>query len=399
MVSPDGVEAECIDQVLFCLMRAPRSYTGEDVLEIHGHGGTINMRRLLQACLDAGAVPAEPGEFTRRAFLAGKLDLTRAEAVATLVEANSVQATRQAQRHLAGELGRTVGELRRRSVILLGDFEGMLDFPDLEADQEILQRALPELSALSGRVDALARSFHQGGKVLQSGVQVALLGRTNAGKSSLINALCGAERVLVDAQPGTTRDFVEVRASWDGLPLVLIDTAGERSDATALEQQGVRLGRARWQQADLALLVVDGTMGASREEEQILTAMPVELPRLWVWNKADQQACQPPPADAVACSALCGWGLDELRMRIFQLVAPQLDRGDELVITSARQASMLEEAGAALVRAHEALSGSGLAEVVAAELRVAAARLGEVSGHQVSSHVLDAIFSRFCVGK
>lgn len=398
--APEPAGEEVIDHLLFCLMRAPRSYTGEDVLELHGHGGAVNLQRLLSACIAAGAVPAEPGEFTRRAFLAGKLDLTRAEAIAGLVDAQSVLAARQAQRQLAGELGQVVGELRRRATTLLGDFEGTLDFPDLEADEEVLRRARPELESLAARVEALAASFHQGGRAIQTGIELALLGRTNAGKSSLINALCGAERVLVDGQPGTTRDYVEVRTAWSELPVVLIDTAGEREGATFLEQQGLRLGRQRWRRADLALLVVDGTLGPGPEEAQLLASLPPELPHLVVWNKADHTTCQPPPAGAVACSALCGWGLDALRQRVLAAVAPQLDHGDALIVTSARQAATLSESATALRRAQAALTdGMTGSEVVAAELRTAAARLGEISGDEVTEGVLDAIFARFCVGK
>lgn len=391
-----------IDQAMFCLMRAPRSYTGEDVLEIHGHGGAINLRRILDACLQAGAQPAGPGDFTRRAFLAGKLDLTRAEAVAALIGAQSVQAARQAQRQLSGELGQLVAELRRRVTSLLGEFEGMLDFPDLDADTEVLERALPQLQELGGRIDALARSFSSG-KALTSGVEIGILGRTNVGKSSLVNALCQAERVLVDAQPGTTRDYVEIRGEWQGVPVTLIDTAGERPDATELEVQGLRLGRERWRRADLLLLVVDGTRGIGAEEERLLASRPPELPCVVVWNKVDRVGCLPPPAglDAVSCSALCGWGLDALRQEILRRVGPQLDGGEQLLVTSARQASLLAAASTALGQAANAViaEGGASAEIAAGELRVAASRLGELSGEAVSEEVLDAIFAQFCVGK
>ena len=236
---------EAIDLVLFALMRAPRSYTGEDVFEIHGHGGAVTLQRIVEAAIRAGARAAEPGEFTRRAFLAGKIDLTRAEAVASLLSAQSVQAARQAQRQLSGELGLHVGELRRQVTQLLGELEGLLDFPDLDEDVAILARLRERLVLLSRRLGALSQSFRSGGKALSSGLELALLGRTNAGKSSLVNALSESERVLVDAKPGTTRDFVEVRAEWDGIPVTLIDTAGERDDKSELEAQGLRLGQKR----------------------------------------------------------------------------------------------------------------------------------------------------------
>ncbi len=394
--------SEVIDQVLFCLMRAPRSYTGEDVLEIHGHGGAVNLQRLLEACYQAGASAAQPGEFTRRAFLAGKLDLTGAEAVAAVVGAQSLHAARQAQRQLAGELGKKVVELRREAVALLGEFEGILDFPDAEADSEIFSQASRKLAALIGQVGTLQSSFAHGGRALNSGLEIAILGRPNVGKSSLINALCGSERVLVDDQPGTTRDFVEIRLQWGGVAVTLIDTAGERTtDANRVELQGMRLGRERWRNADLCLLIVDGTAGIGLAEEQLLASIPQEIPRLLIWNKTDQVSCLPPPAGSVACSALCGWGLAEVRQSALQSVAPRLAQADggELLVTSARQAAVLQSAATALDNASQALQQNAAPEFIAAELRVAAARLGELTGHEVTTQVLDEIFARFCVGK
>lgn len=400
-LTSDTGEPEVIDQVLFCLMRAPRSYTGEDVVEIHGHGGAVNLQRLLEACYQAGATAAQPGEFTRRAFLAGKLDLTRAEAVAALVSAQSVQAARQAQRQLHGELGQIAAELRREAVALLGEFEGILDFPDAEMDAEIFKQAQGKLSSLLKRVSSLTVSFAQGGRALQTGLEIAVLGRPNVGKSSLINALCGSERVLVDESPGTTRDYVEVQVQWDGLPVTLIDTAGERADASRLELQGMRLGRERWRNADLCLLVVDGTVGLGTEEEQLLASIPESISRLVVWNKMDHAACSAPAAGAIACSALCGWRLEEVRQAAVHRAAARLNlsEGAELLVTSARQAAVLQRANGALYSAEVALERGQPIELITAELRVAAARLGELTGQEVSSHVIDEIFARFCVGK
>lgn len=410
---------EPLDQVLFCLMRGPNSYTGEDVVELHGHGGARNLRRLLDACLAAGAQAAGPGEFTRRAFLAGKIDLTRAEAVATLIEAQSDQALRHAQRQLAGELGQTVAELRRRVIELLAEFEGMLDFPDAEpeSDAAIRERCQRSLRTLLGQVQRLADSFGQGGKAVSGGIEIAVVGRPNVGKSSLINALCGSERVIVDAQPGTTRDFVEVRSDWPlptdaadakpvTLPVVLIDTAGQHEAATPLERQGLRLARQRFANADLLLFVVDGTAGITSEDAQLLAALPSDRPRLLLWNKIDRSGCLPPPSDqpdlpTVSCSALCGWGLDTLRHTVLQRLAPRLASDDEVLVTSARQAALFSQTAAALRQALSALASQDevAAVLVAGELRVAAARLGELVGEEVSEGVLDALFSRFCVGK
>lgn len=397
VTAPDS--SEVIDQVLFVLMRGPRSYTGEDVVEIHGHGGAVTLRRIIEACLSVGARSAEPGEFTRRAFLAGKLDLTRAEAVASLLSAQSVQAARQATRQLGGELGAKLNEKRRQVTVLLGELEGLLDFPDLDEDTVILGRMLARLADVKSQLASLSLSFRAGGRALSSGLELALLGRTNAGKSSLVNALSGSERVLVDAKPGTTRDFVEVKAEWDGIPVTLIDTAGERADKSELEEQGLRLGQRRYSGADLALIVVDGKLGLGPDEQSLISSLPAHLPHLVVWNKTDQVGCLPVPDDAVGVSALNGWGLHVLRKRVLARLAGSVTAQDELVVTSARQAEGLRLAAEALTRAEQVIAQGGAVEMAASELRIASARLGELTGEEVTDAVLDAIFSRFCVGK
>ncbi|MCS6915853.1 MAG: tRNA uridine-5-carboxymethylaminomethyl(34) synthesis GTPase MnmE [Myxococcales bacterium] len=389
-----------LDRVMFCLMRGPRSYTGEDVLEIYGHGGRYNMAQLLGVVLEAGAEMAAPGEFTRRAFLAGKLDLTQVEAVAASVGARSEAELRQARRQLHGELGAVVREIRRRVVSLLGQLEGALDFPDLEEDSALLSQLRSEIERLEPEVEKWASGFRWGGRVLSQGLYLAVVGQTNAGKSSLVNALCGMERVLVDAQPGTTRDYVEVHTSWDGLEVTLVDSAGYRTGETELEQQGLRLARARWAQADLLLLVVDGTRGLNPEDHQLM-ASPGP-PCLVVWNKLDQHLCQDPPSGLshplVRCSALCGWGLDELRKQVLAMLAPQRE-DPGLLVTSARQAHLFGEAAAALGRARSTLGEGMDPALAAADLRICVARLGEITGEEASPAVLDAIFKKFCVGK
>lgn len=386
-----------IDQVLFCLMQGPHSYTGEDVLEIHTHGGAVHMQRVLQVVLQAGARLAEPGEFTKRAFVAGKLDLTQAEAVAALVGAQSVQASRHAQRQLHGELGRVLRDMRKRVVHWLGVLEGGLDFPDLEEDHRIEADAIRECTEVLTQLRNGARSFAAGGKVLQRGLQVALMGRTNAGKSSLINALCQEERVLVDAAPGTTRDVVEAVTTWEGLSVTLVDMAGDREDATPLERQGLALGKRRSRQADLLLLVVDGTVGMGATEERLWAEFHKQVPCLLVWNKTDQPAVLPAPPEALLCSALCGWGLDALKQRILAVIAPGL--GETTVVLHERQARGMAQAAEHLERVVQGLQHGLPWDLLAAELRLAGQALGELTGEAVTEDVVAAIFAQFCIGK
>lgn len=392
---------EALDEVMFCLFRAPRSYTGQDVLEVYGHGGVVVLARVLQRVLSEGAELAQPGEFTRRAFLAGKLDLTRAEGVAALIAARSTEAARHAQRLAGGELGRLLGELRRTLLAVLGELEGMLDFPDLEEDRALLDGVRAKLSAIAQKLQSLADGFSQGGRALHAGLTVALIGRPNAGKSSLLNALYGAERAIVDATAGTTRDFVEVACEWAGVSVTLIDTAGERADATPLEQAGLRLGRARWHQADLVLWVIDGSTADAPAEDalaaQVLAAC--DLPWIKVWNKIDHVTARPSPGDALRCSALCGWGVEEVRRQILARLAPRLSHADELLVVSTRQARLVAAAAAAVRESLRGLDEGIHAELLAGEVRIAAARLGEITGDAVSDAVLDEVFSRFCVGK
>ncbi len=401
---------ESIDQGLVCLMKAPNSYTGEDVLEVHAHGGAVNLNRILASIFSMGVSPAEPGEFTKRAFLAGKLDLTQAEAVAALVGSQSVQATRHARRQLSGEMGKDLSMVRKRILYFLGSIEGGLDFPDLGPEEDLSKENLAELVSIQSKLQHLASTFSNAGNVMSQGIEVLLLGRTNAGKSSLINALCGTERVLVDAEPGTTRDFVEVRTTFRDVSLTLIDTAGERLLATKLEQEGKRLAMRRGMHADLILLVVDGTAGFGNEEQKLLSEIPNQVPVLLVWNKMDglgftlpSVAENPfgprmfPKEHIVSCSALCGWGLDTLKEAILQTLAPHF--GEETVILNARQARLLSKASDRLYGAIQGIRLKTSMDVVAAELRLAALALGELTGEEVAESVVDEIFAQFCIGK
>ncbi|MSP17503.1 MAG: tRNA modification GTPase [Myxococcales bacterium] len=430
---------ERLDEVLAVIMRGPRSYTGEDVGELHGHGGAQNVARLLAAVLAAGAQPAEPGEFTRRAFENGRIDLSRAEAVAAVIGAASERALRAAQTQLAGALGARVAAEEGRVLELLAEVEAAIDFPD----EALVTSGRTELAAAAARLAeqlrTLARS-HGEGRALAEGITVVLVGATNVGKSSLLNALLGEERVLVSSNPGTTRDYVEVRMEWNGFRVTVVDTAGERSAgeraageraageraageradvvacgdagaaaspssaacggaptevdardlASADEARGIELGRARAVRADVVVRVHDaavvrGTAGCASAAE------------LEVWNKADLAA---PPEGTLGVSARTGAGLDELRQAILARVVGAPTEGDESgVVTTERQRAALSDAADALARGAAAAVAGRSSELVAADLRVAATALARIRGIDVGEGVLDQIFARFCIGK
>jgi tRNA modification GTPase len=390
----DPQDGAVLDEVLVVVMRAPRSYTGEDVAELHGHGGAAVLQALLGAAVAAGARLATPGEFTRRALLAGKIDLTQAEAVAELIAAADGRALRAAQALRQGVLGRRVDQARGELVEELSAIEGALDFPD-EAAADARDRdddaAAARLRALSETLTAAAASYR---RPLSAVPELVLVGAA-VGKSSLLNALAGSERALVDEQPGTTRDLVEAEAQLGEARARLVDTAGLRDDPGPLEARGQALADVRLRQATLALVVYDGARGWQALDEQVRAALPAGLPYLVVENKSDLGRTGDGIEDAVRVSARTGAGLEVLRARLLE----QLALADEpaLPIASLRQASALAEAGQAIARAADQRPAA--AELAAVELRRALHHLGLITGETVDDEVLDAIFARFCIGK
>ncbi len=384
-----------IDQVIAFAMRAPASFTGEDVAELHGHGGSHNLERLLDAVLTRGARVAEPGEFTRRAVANGKLDLVRAEALLDVIHAGSERALRLAQANLNGRLGRAAHELETRALVVLAEIEGRIDFPEDDiapADAEAIDT---ELGALAARCGALANGFRHG-RALTRGITVALVGPVNVGKSSLLNALVGTERALVAAAPGTTRDYLEAHDVWNGIAVTLIDTAGLRETADAIEARGIELGERRVASADVVLVVNDGSSawddGARFGERALL-----------IRSKSDLPAATPgvtAPSVTLATSATTGAGLDELKARVLALAGVADREGsEEPFVTTARQQAMAASARDAFQAAQTAFRSKHATEVVALEVRGGVHALAQLRGIEVGDRVLDEVFARFCIGK
>jgi tRNA modification GTPase len=386
------VDGAQIDQVIAFAMRSPHSFTGEDVAELHGHGGGENLRHLLDAVLARGARVAEPGEFTRRAVANGKLDLIRAEALLEVIHAGSERAWRLAQANLGGRLGEVAEELERRTMVVLAEIEGRIDFPEEGIEAEDASWIEGELAALQARCAKLADGFRHG-RALSHGITVALVGPVNVGKSSLLNALVGKERALVAPAPGTTRDYLEVADVWDGVAVTIVDTAGTRATTDAIEARGIELGEQRVASADVVVVVNDDATAwddGSRYGERALV----------VRSKSDLGGDLHAGSGAVATSATTGAGLHELKRRVLALAGVADREGSEdAFVTTARQ-----QATAALARdtfgaALTAWRSKQVPEVVALEVRGGLSALAQLRGVEVGDRVLDEVFARFCIGK
>jgi tRNA modification GTPase len=400
---------ELLDEGLAVWMRAPHSFTGEDVVEVQVHGGPLLLSHLLETFVQLGLRPAEPGEFTRRAFLNGKMDLLQAEAVAELIHAGSEAALKNAKAQVAGRLSGDVRILRERLVRLLAQVEAAIDFPEEDIETDSREAILRELRAIRAVLGEWLERFALG-RLLREGVRLALIGRPNVGKSSLLNRLLGEERAIVHHRPGTTRDLVEGAVSLGGVLFQVFDTAGIRVGEEEVEQEGMRRSRKAAAEADLTLWVLDGSDSLREEDRLILTDLPEKV--LVVANKRDlgtavsgfPVAWQIPQAllerPWVRVSAVTGEGMDELKRRIMAEVGlDALEGKAQACLNNARHRRALVEGNTALSRAESALTGSLPAECLAADLRAGAAALGALLGAVSSEDILDKIFAEFCVGK
>jgi tRNA modification GTPase len=408
VVDPDT--GERIDEALLLLMRAPRSFTREDVVELHCHGGLVAVRRVLELVLAAGARRAGPGEFSQRAFLNGRLDLTRAEAVSQLINARSRRGAQLAMAGLDGGLQQRLNPLRSRLLDQLAELEARVDF---EEDLPPLNGAAvsAELAAVRQQLEQLVAEARQGA-LLRDGLRVAIIGRPNVGKSSLLNRLSQRERAIVTDLPGTTRDLLESELVLEGVPLTLLDTAGIRDTADPIEQLGIERSRAALAAADAVLLLFDLAAGWSAADQDLLDQVPPGAPVLIAGNKADaagvQTGLQAPevlgaagPAGTqpvVCCSALLGAGTAELGQELLRRCGATVSQGLQLALND-RQRDLAAAAAASLGRALEAADQQLPWDFWTIDLRAAVRTLGAITGEEVSEAVLDRVFSRFCIGK
>jgi len=393
----DPATGERVDEALLLLMRAPRSFTREDVVELHCHGGLVVVRRVLELVLAAGARRAEAGEFSLRAVLNGRLDLTRAEAISQLVAARSRRAAQLAMAGLEGGLQQRISRLRSGLLDQLAELEARLDFeddlPPLDAGAALatLRQARDELTQLVAE--------GQQGELLREGLRVAIVGRPNVGKSSLLNLLSQRERAIVTDLPGTTRDLLESELVLDGVPLTLLDTAGIRPTSDPVERLGIARSEAALASADVVLLLFDLAEGWTADDQELRDRVPGGVPLLVVGNKRDRLPAGAPiePAEVTLC-ALTGEGRKELAAALLERCGAAGLQGLEVALNG-RQRELAAAAAAALGQSLEAAEAGLPWDFWTIDLREAIGRLGEITGEEVSEAVLERVFARFCIGK
>ncbi len=391
-----------LDEVLLTVLRAPRTFTREDTVEISCHGGVFLARQVLDAVLAAGARLAQPGEFTRRAFLNGRIDLTQAEAVVDLIHARTELAAAAAQEQLSGALSMRVRALRQELLTTLAHVEAHIDFPDEDIAPNTHRQLLDRLDrARTGMDELLATALE--GRVLRRGIRAAILGRPNAGKSSLLNRLLGHDRAIVSPIEGTTRDTIEETANIRGIPVVFIDTAGLRHAADVLEEEGIRRTRAAASKAELILHVLDASQPLTDLDRGFLGEFS-GLPRVIVLNKADLPGQIGLPSDLTSpvagVSCATGAGLETLKDAIHHLVwSGRAGAGMHDVMINARHEDALRRGREATDRGSQALREGLALELAAIDLRIALQAVGEVVGETTTDDLLDVVFSEFCLGK
>ena len=391
-------QGQIMDQGIALFFPAPHSYTGEDILELQGHGGTAVLQLVLQRCLDLGARLAQPGEFTQRAFLNDKLDLAQAESVADLISATTSQAARSAMRSLQGEFSKAIHCLVDGLISLRMLVEAMLDFPEEEIDAPDVTQRDVQLSTLRAEVEKILSLAQQGG-LLREGAHIVLVGQPNVGKSSLLNRLSGEDVALVSEFPGTTRDLINQAIQINGVPLHIIDTAGLRKAEDTVEQMGIARTYAALKKADVILVLLDARHGMMDVDQEILDKLPNEIPRLHVFNKIDLLAQhvilnEDNDESHIYISAITGAGLDGLRKKLLSLLGWHQEAG----IFMARERHVHALLGA---RGHlqRAAKEAKRPELCAEELRLAQNELNSITGEFSSDDLLGEIFSRFCIGK
>jgi tRNA modification GTPase len=392
---------ETLDEAVVTWFEKPHSYTSEDIVEIAAHGSPVLLDHLLRQCIAAGARLAEPGEFTQRAFLSGRLDLTQAEAVNDLIEATTLHQARVAAQQLGGSLSRQIAPIKQQLIALIAALEAGIDFAEDDIDLLPANEITAQIQSIQNPLTALERTFSYG-RIVRDGFTLAIVGRPNVGKSSLFNRLVERDRAIVTATPGTTRDLVTERVSLEGIPIELIDTAGLRESIDEAESLGIAKSREAMAEADVVLLVLDATAPLHKEDETSVAALGAR-PFLIVINKSDliqtPHPMQKNPHPILETSALTGAGIPELRRAILSRLVKEAPGAESALLTNLRQQQAVSAALAALSRAQQAVVAIIPHEMILLDLYEALNAFDALTGATTNDDILNLIFSKFCIGK
>lgn len=404
IADPDS--GQTVDEVLLLVMKAPRSYTRENVVEIHCHGGPVPLRKILELTLRFGARLAEPGEFTKRAFLNGRLDLAQAEAVIDIIRAKTDASLKLAVNHLSGQLSEVVRNIRDKALEMIAHLEAAIDFPEDDIEEVTSQQVDEQLVPLMSQLDHLLATA-QTGRILREGLQTVIIGKPNVGKSSLLNALLREKRAIVTDIPGTTRDIIEEYVNIRGIPLKIVDTAGIRETEDLVEQLGVQRAREFVDKADLILLLLDSSLPLAEEDKQVLELLAgrqalVLINKTDLPQKLDMSEIMQYSKDyqVLRISVQDGTGINTLEEAIVERVySGQVTQSEGAYVTNVRHIAVLRQAYQHLAEARNTIAVNMPPDCIVVDLRAAWERLGEITGDTAGEDLLDQIFSRFCIGK
>ncbi len=395
-----------LDEVIVVLMKGPHSYTAEDVVEIQCHGGFVSVREILKVLLSEGVRQAEEGEFTKRAFLNGRIDLTQAEAIIDIIDAKTEQSLEVAVNQLDGTLSKYIRALRDELIAMIAHLEVTIDYPEEDIEEVSAQEVRTGLEPILEKMDTLLATA-QRGKLLRDGVMVSIIGRPNAGKSSLMNALLREDRAIVTNIPGTTRDSIEEFLTIQGIPVRLIDTAGIRETEDIVESMGVEKARQYLDKADIVVLVIDGSKPLEPEEQELLQLI-ANRPSIIFLNKADQMQCIMKEeiaalgtfTEIVTISAAQGEGMDEMAKVITSLVqGGSVQASHEAMLSNVRHITLMEQAKSSLDQSILAIDSGMPIDLIVTDIRAAWELLGDITGESLRESMVDELFKRFCLGK
>lgn len=403
----DSSSDKSIDNVLGVVMKSPHSYTGEDVVEIHCHGGYLAPKKILGILFDAGARPAQAGEFTLRAFLNGRIDLSQAEAVVDIINAQTEEGLKQAELQLEGILSKKITEHKEKLLDILAEVEANVDFPEEDIEPMAKESMIARTQVVINELKKLVETYEHG-RIIKNGIYTAILGKPNVGKSSLLNQLVMKDRAIVTPYPGTTRDFIEETIDIKGIPLRLVDTAGLRSTADEIESIGVELTKKKISEAEFIIVVIDGSIGLDEDDISILRDLRDRIAIIAI-NKIDipqvikEETVREfsPNLKIIRISAKQGAGLEELKIAIYEtfLGNKKIYHGTEVILSELRHKVAIQKAEKSLNSFLESLKRGDSPEFLAVDLRYAMDSLGEITGEITTEDILGKVFSKFCIGK